>query len=364
MKQPNNVQLEKISLGIEYGFRIKNSEERKKITLDDFKSLFTKDMINKMPYDDYNILELSILNSRYDITKYLLTFSGWDLNHQNYNGETILQYISQNRSFNFEIVKALLNYGNIDTNIVDRWGNNPIHTALYWKSISWRDHSAIKNYYRWLKALHDAGFKLTKSSLVLINRYDDFKALDIFNDELPKYHSNTSKKFKNLIESYINGNKKSLNYFKDHFDKNMLEMNYYGFSLIQLVVKYCSADIVRYVLTYSNNIDLNYQHPYFKTTVFQMIASKKVFNYKLACELLNYGFVDTEVLDIFGENAVDTALREKPQPFQKSELEENYYNWLKKLCNIGFPKTDCFVKITKRIRDSRSIDIFKNTKKR
>lgn len=30
MKQTNNVQLEKISLGIEYGFRIKNSEERKK----------------------------------------------------------------------------------------------------------------------------------------------------------------------------------------------------------------------------------------------------------------------------------------------------------------------------------------------
>lgn len=144
------------------------------MTLDDFKLLFKKDMINKIPYDnDYNILELSVLNSRYDITEYLLTFSGWDLNHQNYNGETILQYISEQRLFNLKPAQALLNYGNVDKNIVDRWGNNPIWTSTFGYFSTNLTPEKREPYMVWIQLLFNYGFKPNSRTIEEIEELSD-----------------------------------------------------------------------------------------------------------------------------------------------------------------------------------------------
>lgn len=153
------------------------------MTLDDFKSLFTKNMINKIPDNDYyNILELSILNSRYDIAEYLLTFDGWNLNHQNYDGMTILQYVSQNTCFNFKIAMKLLDYDYdyVNFNLVDRWGNNPLQTSVL-NFFSTRVVGQMKlDYYRWIFALRKKGFVANERTIKFaINVVKDQKIIDM-----------------------------------------------------------------------------------------------------------------------------------------------------------------------------------------
>lgn len=145
---------------ISYGIKIKNSNTRKKITLSEFKSRFSEYMINEISeYSYYNLLETAVLNNRYDIVHYLLSFDGWNINHQNQKGLTILQYISDNNHFDLEIAQDLLSYNEINTDIVDAWGNNPINTAVfnsYSKNVS---DTMKKKYYVWLTKLIDIGFK-------------------------------------------------------------------------------------------------------------------------------------------------------------------------------------------------------------
>lgn len=121
-----------LSVWIWKGLDTPNEKHRRIMSLEEFKLLFKSNMVNKIPINDfYNLLEISLLNNRTDITEYLLTFKGWNINHQNYDGLTILQYVSQNRFFNYKLALNLLNYDDdIRVNIIDRWGNNPLHTSV------------------------------------------------------------------------------------------------------------------------------------------------------------------------------------------------------------------------------------------
>lgn len=354
MRKNNDILIEK------YTQIIDSFKYRSGLSLHDFKLKFDPQMLN-LVLDNYSVLQEIVMFCDNDILEYVLSFSDIDINFQSsLNGMTVFNIVSEKSVFNLKKAKLLLNYDTdrIDTSLLNNYGNSPIHDALYSKSISWRNSEVVEDYYSWIKSLHDVGFELMKNDYALINRYDDFKILDIFSDILPKYDVKTSHSFEKLIKSYKNGNESSLEYFKNNFDEGMLEMNYYGFSLIQLAVKYCSVDIVRYILNYSSNIDINYQHPFFRTTVLQIVTLRNVFDYKLAYDLLTYTHVDTTLLDIFGENPVDTALREKPRPFQNLGIEEDYYNWLQDLHDVGFPKTNSFAEITDRFKDYRSQKIF------
>ena len=329
-------------------------------SLSDFKSKFDPQMLN-IVVGDYSVLQEIVMFCGSDILEYVLLFHGIDINFQSLlRGETIFNIVSQKNVFTLKKAKLLIDYdtNGIDTSLLNNYGNNPIHDALYAKSISWNNPEVVTDYYAWIKFLHDVGFPLMKRDFVLVDRYDDFKILDIFWDVLPKYDVNTSPAFEKLITAYKNGDARSLDYFKENFNADMLEMNYYGFSLIQLVVKYCSSDIVRYVLNYSKNININYQHPFFQTTVLQIIASRKVFDYKLAQELLSYGYVNTTLVDISGKNAADAALHEKPRSLERLSVEEDYYNWLQDLCAKGFPRTKSFEERANRLKDYRSQKIF------
>lgn len=330
------------------------------MSLSDFQLKFDAQMLN-LELDDYSVLQEIIIFCGSDILEYVLSFPGININFQSsLTGMTVFNIVSQKNVFTLEKAKLLIKYdfSNIDSSLLDVYGNNPIHDALHSKAVSWKNPKIVADYYDWIEMLHDAGFILMKKDYAIVDRYDDFKILNIFDNMLPKYEVNTSQAFQKLIEAYKNNDQKSLDYFKNNFEENMLDMNYYGFSLIQLVVKYCSPDIVRYVLRYGKNIDINYQHPVFRTTVLQIVTMRKVFDYKLAHDLLSYADVDTSLVDIFGENPVDTAVREKPRSFQKSELEEDYYNWLQDLYNAGFRRTKSFEEITNRFKDYRSQKIF------
>lgn len=330
------------------------------VSLSDFQLKFDAQMLN-LELDDYSVLQEIIMFCDSDILGYVLSFPDININFQSsLTGRTVFNIVSQKNVFTLEKAELLIEYDSsgIDTSLLDVYGNNPIHDALHSKAVSWKNSKIVADYYVWIEMLHDAGFVLMKKDYAIVDRYDDFKILDIFDSMLPKYEVNTSHAFQELINAYKNGNQKSLDYFKDNFDENMLRMNYYGFSLVQLVVKYCSPDIVRYVLRYGKDIDINYQHPVFRTTVLQIVTMRKVFDYKLAHDLLSCADVDTSLVDIFGENPVDTAVREKPRSFQKSELEEDYYNWLQDLYNAGFRRTKSFEEITNRFKDYRSQKIF------
>lgn len=152
--------LTNLSTHLNYGIEIENSNNRKDISLLEFKKLFTKDMINKFPGNSYyNLLESAVINNRYDIVEYLLSFNDWNINRQNQNGETILQYISDNHHFNLETAKLLLKYEKIDTSLSDDWGNNPIWTSVFGYFNSKQSPEKKKAYETWLKLLLQAGFK-------------------------------------------------------------------------------------------------------------------------------------------------------------------------------------------------------------
>lgn len=223
-----------------------------------------------------------------------------------------------------------------------------------------KNKQLVEDYYVYLQKLHDVGFKLNNSAYSLVRFYDDYRVLDIFKDTLPYYEHSSSANFVDLVEKYRFQKESSLDYLKLHFTKDMLNMDYYGYSVIQIFLKYGNSQIVKYLLnTYGSSIDLNYQHPYYGTTIFQIISKQSLFNYDLASFLLNYSKVDTSLLDIFGTNPANTALSEKPRPFQKSPLEEDYYKWLQDLHDVGFPRTKYFTKTANRLKDVRSKAIFK-----
>lgn len=158
--------LTNISASIKYGFIVGYAEEKKEFTLNDFKLVFKKEMINKIPSNaSSNLLAMAVLSNRFDIFDYLLTFQGWNLNQQNKNGETILQYISDNNHFKLEKARDLLNYGKIDTNIVDKWGNNPILNVISGSVMTSTTERQKNEYHQWLNDLLKLGFQPNKRSI-------------------------------------------------------------------------------------------------------------------------------------------------------------------------------------------------------
>lgn len=150
-------------LQIEYGLVDKQSNSRRSLSILELKQEFNANMVNLTEHG-YNLLEISALSGRLDFVEYLLTFSGWNINHQNHNGETILQFISDKSIFSFDIAMTLLNYGNVDTTIVDSWGNNPIWTTLYNMYYQRIDDDLKQKYSEWLRALVDFGFEFNDRS--------------------------------------------------------------------------------------------------------------------------------------------------------------------------------------------------------
>lgn len=177
----DNSVLDELAVLIRMGANTSGKSQRKQIDLQYFKSLFKSDMINKIPTDNYyNLLEIALLNNRNDIVEYLLTFDGWDLNHQDYDGLTILQYVSQNRFFNFKIAMKLLNYDYVDFNLVDRWGNNPLQTSVS-NFFSPNVVGQLKSeYYQWISALRKKGFVANALTInFAINVVKDPRIIDI-----------------------------------------------------------------------------------------------------------------------------------------------------------------------------------------
>ena len=274
----------------------------------------------------------------------------------------MFQLIAAEQCFNLKKVLAILEYdkSSIDTGLVDDWNNNPIYSVVHNLHLFRKNNQLTEDYYAYLQGLCEVGFKLNDSAYSVVQIHDDYRTLDIFKDTLSYYEHYSSDDFVNLVEKYRFEKESSLEYFKLHFKKNMLNMDYYGYSVIQIFLKYGNIDIVKYLLnTYGFLIDLNYQHPYYGTTIFQIISKQSLFNYDLAVFLLNYSDVDTSLSDIFGSNPANTALSEKPRPFQKSPLEEDYYKWLQDLHDVGFPRTVGFTKTANRLKDVRSKAIFK-----
>ena len=155
-------------LQLEYGIVDEKSGLRQQMSLSEFKRLFDKTMVNATRYD-YNLLEISVLARHFDIVAYLLTFRGWNINHQNQNGETVLQFVSDKAVFSFDSAFKLLSYSGVDTSVVDMWGNNPLWTVLYNMYYQRIDLDLEQQYIDWLKALVDFGFKFNNRSVDVIH---------------------------------------------------------------------------------------------------------------------------------------------------------------------------------------------------
>lgn len=150
----------KIDTFLTYGVKDDNIKNRKRMTLQHFKSLFSEKMINEVPkHSQYNILETAVLNNYHEIVKYLLSFNGWNVNHQNQNGETILQFISDNEHFDLSTAKALLDYAVVDNKIHDKWENNPVFTSIFNLYSNTVNREMKNDYYIWLNELLQKGFR-------------------------------------------------------------------------------------------------------------------------------------------------------------------------------------------------------------
>ncbi|MBV8327446.1 ankyrin repeat domain-containing protein [Chryseobacterium sp.] len=75
-----------------------------------------------------NLLQEAIVDESFEIFDYLLT-CGIDVNHSDKNGQTPLHFsVVYN---NYEITKKLLSIKIIEINKKDKYGNNPLWTAVF-----------------------------------------------------------------------------------------------------------------------------------------------------------------------------------------------------------------------------------------
>lgn len=128
------------------------------LTLDTFIANFHNDMINVEDYG-YNLLETAVLHNRPDIVRFLLSLDGWDINHKANRGLTVLQFVSMSDHFDLDTALMLLDYGNVDTNVVDRWGNNPLWTSTHSVYLARVTLEQRYQYHKWFIALLDVGFR-------------------------------------------------------------------------------------------------------------------------------------------------------------------------------------------------------------
>lgn len=149
------------------------------LTLDTFIANFHNDMINVEDYG-YNLLETAVLHNRPDIVRFLLSLDGWDINHKANRGQTVLQFISMSDHFDLDTALMLLDYGDVDTNVIDRWGNSPLWTTVFNFYTVFVLNNLKPEYYQWAKALRDKGFAPNAQTIDYLNtRVNDDKMSQI-----------------------------------------------------------------------------------------------------------------------------------------------------------------------------------------
>lgn len=138
------------------------------LTLDTFIDNFHNYMIDVEDYG-YNLLETAVLHNRPDIARFLLNLDGWDINRRDSDGQTILQYVSMRDCFDLDVALMLLDYGDVDTNVIDRWGNNPLWTTVFNFYTVFVLNNLKPEYYQWAKALRDKGFVPNSQTIDYLN---------------------------------------------------------------------------------------------------------------------------------------------------------------------------------------------------
>lgn len=95
--------------------------------LETFKKALKVENINEKSEYDSGLLHYSISGEKFDIALFLIN-SGIDVNIINENRQTALHYICNYP--NIEVAKAILEHGG-DINKRDKYGNNPLWTAVF-----------------------------------------------------------------------------------------------------------------------------------------------------------------------------------------------------------------------------------------
>lgn len=119
-----------------------------------------------------------VKNNNTEIFDYCLKNYHFNINELYEDNKTILEYVSENKKFNYYIAKSLLNYQSPNINIVDYWGNNPIWTSVYNKHLK-RNSDFVNDYNNWIKDLYNKGFRPNKRSIDAIYHYNDIDLKEI-----------------------------------------------------------------------------------------------------------------------------------------------------------------------------------------
>jgi uncharacterized protein len=95
--------------------------------LEDFKSKFDAQILNKPNENGSSLLHLAIAGSKFDIALFLIE-KGIDVNLKNRDGQTALHLIAQIQDL--VVAKSILDHGG-DINVRDKYGNNAMWTAVF-----------------------------------------------------------------------------------------------------------------------------------------------------------------------------------------------------------------------------------------
>lgn len=155
-----------------FAIRYNKLSDGSPLTLDAFIANFHNDMINVEDYG-HNLLETAVLHNRPDIVRFLLSLDGWDINRRDSDGQTILQYISMSDCFDLDVALMLLDYGHVNTDIVDRWGNNPLWTSAHSVYLARVTLEQRNQYHKWFVALLDVGFRPNERTIEYVKSMKD-----------------------------------------------------------------------------------------------------------------------------------------------------------------------------------------------
>lgn len=146
--------------------------------LNNFRKEFNNDFLNIENFAEYLLKEI-VLNENKDIFYFFINKYKFDTNFLYPNNRTILQFVSACNSFDYEIAMTLLNYQKPDINIVDKWGNNPIWTALYVRN-AFKNTNNQEIYDQWIHQLYISGFRPNKITKKVILQSNDTTLKNMF----------------------------------------------------------------------------------------------------------------------------------------------------------------------------------------
>lgn len=151
------------------------------IDLNEFLSKMRKEFLDNNSLNKELLIAITVNNNE-DIIEYCLKNYIFDVNSLYDNNETVLQIVSEASDFKYTNANNLLyyQYDNINTNIVDSWGNNPIWTAIFNKYL-FRNKNKIKDYNLWIKDLYVKGFIPNERCLTYICEQNDIYLKKLFN---------------------------------------------------------------------------------------------------------------------------------------------------------------------------------------